>query len=171
MGRKRRTWSADHFYHVVSRGNRRDALFKDVNDFKAFLYILDQTYEKTPFELSAYCLMTNHYHLQIRSQEQPLSKVMALLNKRYANYYNTKYQLTGHVYEKRYFDKLIDSPKAMLEISRYIHLNPLKAHMVKHPKDYPWSSYTFYSDNVKELPRYMNLDVIRGACHAPNIVE
>ncbi|GAJ57242.1 hypothetical protein B23_0431 [Geobacillus thermoleovorans B23] len=74
--------------------------------------------------------MTNHFHLQLRSKQEPISKVMALMNKRYANYYNTRYRLTGHVFEKRYYGKWIDNDSGMLEVSRYIHLNPVEAHIV-----------------------------------------
>ena len=111
---------------IVCRGNRRDPLFKEANDFRAFLYILEQLHENIPFEIASYCLMTNHFHLQARSQQQSISKVMALVNKRYANYYNTRYGLTGHVFEKRYFSKIIDDDAGMLEVSRYIHLNPVR---------------------------------------------
>ncbi|WP_245183594.1 REP-associated tyrosine transposase [Lentibacillus salicampi] len=144
MGRKKRIWVPNSFYHVVCRGNRRDTLFKDDSDFKVFLRILQQTNKKTPFELASYCLMTNHFHLQIRSEEQPISKVMSLINKRYADYYNTKNRITGHVFEKRYYDKPITSKQGMLEVSRYIHLNPVDANMVQRPQSYQWSSYQYY---------------------------
>lgn len=144
MGRKRRIWIPHLFYHIVSRGNRRDALFKDDGDFKTFLYILQEVAKRTPFELASYCLMTNHFHLQLRSIKQPISKVMSLINKRYADYYNTKNNLSGHVFEKRYYDKMIPSKQAMLEVSRYIHLNPVDSNMVKRPEQYRWSSYRYY---------------------------
>lgn len=144
MGRKKRIWVPYSFYHVVCRGNRRDALFKDDHDFKTFFHILTSVHKKTPFELASFCLMTNHYHLQIRSKDQPLSKVMSFINKRYADYYNTKNNLTGHVFEKRYYDKMIDSKQGMLEVSRYIHLNPVEAGMVLRAVDYKWSSYRQY---------------------------
>ncbi|GAA0432135.1 hypothetical protein GCM10008983_05890 [Lentibacillus halophilus] len=144
MGRKKRVWVPNSFYHVVCRGNRRDALFKDDDDFKIFLHMLLQINKKVPFELASYCLMTNHFHLQIRSKEQPISKVMSLINKRYADYYNTKNRITGHVFEKRYYDKVIASKQGMLEVSRYIHLNPVDANMVRQPQSYPWSSYRYY---------------------------
>lgn len=144
MARKKRIWHLNYFYHIVCRGNRRDALFKDARDGKIFLHMLDVIKQKTPFELASYCLMTNHIHLQMRSREQPLSKVMSLINKRYADYYNTKNAITGHVFEKRYYAKLIDSKQGMLEVSRYIHLNPLEAGMVTRPEHYQWSSYRYY---------------------------
>jgi putative transposase len=161
MGRQIRCWSPNHFYHVVMRGNRRDALFKESDDFTAYFHILETVHNKTPFDLASYCLMTNHLHLLIRSHAQPLSKVMSLLNKRYANYYNTRYRLTGHVYEKRYYAKLVDSKEGMLEVSRYIHLNPVEAHMVKSPEQYPWSSYSFFLEApIIQPPSFMNTYIL-----------
>ena len=160
MGRTKRIFIPNRYYHVVCRGNRRDPLFRNAADFEAFIHILQQLYEKYPFEMASYCLMTNHFHLQICSKDPSLSKLMGLINKRYANYYNTKYRLTGHVFEKRFYDKLIDDKEGMLEISRYIHLNPVAAKMVKQPEHYPWSSYRFY-DNPPSIPfGFINIEKI-----------
>lgn len=150
MVRKKRIWDPNLFSHVISRGNRRDALFYEEGDFKIFLHILRKVNEKSPFELASYCLMTNHFHLLMRSEYQSISKVMSLINKRYADYYNTKYNLTGHVFEKRFFDKIIASPIDMLEVSRYIHLNPVKAGIVTTPENYRWSSYRYYRYTGKD---------------------
>lgn len=79
MGRKRRIWIPESFYHIVCRGNRRDHLFMDEGDYTTFLYILHHVNEVVPFELASYCLMTNHFHLQLRSREQHISKVMSLI--------------------------------------------------------------------------------------------
>jgi putative transposase len=160
MGRQKRIWVPHRFYHIVCRGNRRDPLFKETNDFLAFLHILHQLHEKIPFEIAAYCLMTNHFHLQLRSKQEPISKVMALMNKRYANYYNTRYRLTGHVFEKRYYGKLIDNDSGMLEVSRYIHLNPVEAHMVHAPELYRWSSFYLYMHPKSLPPKFMNMDAL-----------
>ncbi|MFZ3578049.1 REP-associated tyrosine transposase [Virgibacillus sp. DJP39] len=157
MARKTRIWQPNYFYHIVCRGNRRDALFKDESDFKTFLHMLTAVKEKAPFELASYCLMTNHFHLQMRSKEQPISKVMSLLNKRYADYYNTKNGITGHVFEKRYYDSIINSKQGMLEISRYIHLNPVKAGMVRTAESYQWSSYHYYLHMLSHQMVSMNL--------------
>jgi putative transposase len=160
MPYKKRVYIPERFYHIVCRGNRRDPLFRNASDFEAFLHILNQLYEKYPFELASYCLMNNHYHLQLRSQEIPISKLMALINKRFANYYNTKYRLTGHVYEKRFYDKVIKDKEGMLEVSRYIHLNPVEARMVKRPEYYPWSSYLFYKSENLYLPCFMRTNIL-----------
>lgn len=160
MGRQKRTWQKENFYHIVCRGNRRDPLFKDKGDFLTFLYILQKVYEKIPFELASYCLMNNHYHLQLRSTKEPIWKVMSLVNKRYANYYNTKYRLTGHVFEKRYFSKVISSQEGMIEVSCYIHLNPIEAKMVEKPEEYPWSSYSYYK-SIRLCPYvYLHREII-----------
>ncbi|RFU60801.1 transposase [Peribacillus glennii] len=124
------------------------------------LQILQQLHEKIPFEIASYCLMTNHFHLQIRSDDVPISKIMSLINKRYANYYNTKYRLTGHVFEKRFFDKVIEDKEGMLEVSRYIHLNPVEARMVKKPEHYPWSSYQLFLESESIQPAFVNTERI-----------
>ncbi|MCM3443116.1 transposase [Metabacillus halosaccharovorans] len=166
MPYKKRIYIPERFYHIISRGNRRDPLFRNTSDFQAFLHILQQLYDKYPFELASYCLMNNHYHLQLRSKKAPISKMMALINKRYANYYNTKYRLTGHVYEKRFFDKIIDDKEGMLAVSRYIHLNPVEAKMVKLPEHYPWSSFVYYKNDNVVVPCFLNrsclLDYYKG---------
>ncbi|WP_251555096.1 REP-associated tyrosine transposase [Neobacillus muris] len=162
MAREKRIWIPQRFYHIVCRGNRRDPLFRSASDFEAFLHILSQLHKKYPFEVASYCLMTNHYHLQIRSSEVPLSKLMSLINKRYANYYNTKYRLTGHVYEKRFYDHIIEDKQGMLEVSRYIHLNPVEAKMVRRPEYYPWSSFPLYKYSRTVPPCFMNMDSLLG---------
>lgn len=187
MTRLRRIWIEGHFYHIVCRGNRRDPLFRDSTDFNAFLYILQQLHEKYPFDMASYCLMTNHYHLQLRSLQISHSKFMALLNKRYADYYNTKYDLTGHVYEKRFFDKILLGREGMIEVSRYIHLNPVTAGIVQYPEQYPWSSYSLYKyPLIPNQLSFMNIASVLdyyegneeqkrktycGACHSSNGVE
>ncbi|WP_445505444.1 REP-associated tyrosine transposase [Niallia sp. 03091] len=155
---KKRIYIPERFYHIVCRGNRRDPLFRNASDFQAFFHIFHQLYEKSPFELASFCFMNNHYHLQLRSKEVSISKLMSLINKRYANYYNTKYRLTGHVYEKRFYDKMIVDKEGMLEVSRYIHLNPVEAKMVKQPEFYPWSSYHFYKNENSIAPCFMNMN-------------
>ncbi|MBO0995671.1 transposase [Bacillus sp. SD088] len=155
------------FYHITSRGNRKEPLFLNHLDYRAFFHILQKIHEKIPLEFASFCIMSNHFHLQLRSQQASISKVMALLNKRYANYYNTRYRLTGHVFENRFFSSLIEDRAGMLQVSKYIHLNPVKAGMVKKPEDYAWSSYRFYHQEIKNnLPSYINiyalLDLFEG---------
>jgi putative transposase len=160
MPRQKRIWIPHHFYHIVSRGNRRDPLFRSASDFHAFFRILIRIHQRYPIEIASYCLMTNHYHLQLRSREVSISKIMALLNKQYSNYYNTKYGLTGHTFEKRYFDKIIVDLEDMLEVSRYIHRNPIEAKMVKKPEYYSWSSYYFFKYSKFLPPNFINMNCV-----------
>ncbi|MUK87700.1 transposase [Ornithinibacillus sp. L9] len=156
MPRNRRVWIPEYFYHIVCRGNRRDPLFREDSDFRIFLYLLQHVNKAAPFELASYCLMTNHFHLLLRSKNQPTSKVMSLINKRYADYFNNKYDLTGHVFEKRYFDKLIGDRYGVLRISQYIHLNPVEAGIVQKAEMYRWSSYRYYLYTADERLLSMN---------------
>lgn len=106
------------FNHVVMRGNNRQDIFKDKADVAEFFRVLHYSYMKHPFTLSAYCIMTNHYHLLIRSPEAPLGKVMALINRRYSDYYKKKYNYSGYLYGSRYFAQKAESPTSILTISR-----------------------------------------------------
>ncbi|MBM7095776.1 transposase [Bacillus sp. H-16] len=156
MARRQRIWIPEMFYHVVSRGNRREPLFLDDYDFLELLQILDGVSLKVPYQLGSYCLMNNHFHLLIRSKEQSVSKVMSLVNKRYANYFNTKYKYEGHVFEKRFFSEPVMGRRGILDVSRYIHLNPLKVGMVTSVREYPWSSYPLYLSNTLASPSYFD---------------
>ncbi len=150
------------YYHVVCRGNRREALFRENEDYEVFLRILEGIYQNMKFEIPAYCLMTNHFHILIRTKEQPLSKLMSLLNKRYAVYFNNRYRLTGHVFEKRYYCQQVDDDKGVLEVSRYIHRNPHEAKMVSKMEQYRWSSFRFYTQTKSLPPEYLQLFSILG---------
>jgi len=96
----------------------------------------------------------------MRSKDQTISKVMSLINKRYADYYNTKNRITGHVFEKRYYDKIITTSEGLLETSKYIHLNPVEARMVKHPSHYRWSSYLHYEGNPSAHTPFLNMTIL-----------
>lgn len=142
------------------RRNHREALFLDWFDYLSFYRILGRIHEKYAFELPCYCLMTNHYHFMLRSREHPISKVMSLINKRYADYYNNRYRLKGHLFEKRYFSKEITNDHGILEVSRYIHRNPIEAKMVANLEDYQWSTYPLYMNPKVSAPLYTNKDII-----------
>lgn len=159
MGRKKRIWCPDYFYHVISRGNRRDALFLSDRDFRQFLNILELVSEQTSFKLAAYCLMTNHYHLLLKTSTVSLSSVMRRINKRYASYFNNHYHLTGHVFEERFFSSQVANSMDMVKASRYIHLNPVRAEMVENPEDYQWSSFRLYLTS-KNSPPFLTLSPV-----------
>lgn len=145
MARQKRIWYPGATYHITCRGNRRYPIFFDDWDYRKYLSFLEDTSEKYPFIIHSYCLMTNHIHLLMETIDTPPEKVMRSLNQRYAVYFNNRHDYDGHVFQGRYGAKLIDSLGYFLQASKYIHLNPVDAKIVKHPLDYRWSSYSFFS--------------------------
>lgn len=150
MGRIKRQWHPHYFDHVVVRGNNRQVIFKEAEDFAEFLRVLHYVYDQYPFTLLSYCLMNNHYHLLIRSHT-PLSKTMMMINRRYSDYFKKKYHYTGHLYENRYFSDMILTPEGILEVSRYIHQNPIRTTtpLVQKLEHYPYSSYRYFKQPQK----------------------
>ena len=128
----------------MSRGNRRLAIFKETSDYHEFLKCLAMTKETCAFTIHALCLMTNHFHMCIETEDVEIWKIMHRLLLTYAANYNIKYKLTGHLFENRYIGQLIEDDRYFLEVSRYIHLNPVKAGMVREPLSYEYSSYGLY---------------------------
>ncbi|EIM07143.1 hypothetical protein A1A1_07417 [Planococcus antarcticus DSM 14505] len=162
MGRNRRIWNPNAYEHVVMRGNNRQAIFLEDSDVAAFFRILTYAHEKYPFTMLAYCLMTNHYHLLIRSSEVPLGKLMALINKRYSDYYKKKYNYCGYFYESRYYAGKAITHKSILAISRYVHRNPINTNepMVEDMKDYPHSSYRLYAESLCSPYEFLDLSYL-----------
>lgn len=144
MGRKRRIWYPGAVYHIVSRGNRKCHLFRDKRDYNYYLDILRKIKEKCGFSLLAYCLMSNHIHLQIKTKEVEIWRLMQQINLFYAKYFNFKYDLVGHLFQGRYFSKIIEDNLYNLGVNRYIHLNPVAASIVNKAELYKQSSYSVY---------------------------
>lgn len=144
MARKHRSFFPGAKYHITSRGIRKMALFHDDQDRAYYLKFLAETKERHPFNLQSYCLMTNHIHLQIETIDTPTGIIMRHLHNTYAKYFNKRNDFTGHVFENRYGAEWINSAKYELDVSRYIHLNPLNAGIIANLEDYPWSSYRAY---------------------------
>jgi len=144
MPSKKRIWYPGATYHITSRGNRKSKLFKDKEDYKTYLGIIRGSKHKYNFKVYTYCLMTNHIHLQLQTEEIEIWKIMRRINLHYAKYFNNKYDLVGHVFEGRYRSSIIENDYYQLLTSRYIHLNPVKADIVDDPQEYYWSSYGYY---------------------------
>lgn len=125
----------------MHRGVRRKDLFEEEMDYQVFLEILKSGLKKYESILHAYCLMTNHIHLLLKTTDIEIGKFMKFLSERYAMYMNHKYLYRGHVFESRYKSCLVTKDDYFLQTSRYIHLNPVKAKMAVHPEEYRWSSY------------------------------
>ncbi|WHY85529.1 transposase [Neobacillus novalis] len=168
MARKVRTWFQGAKYHVTSRGIRKSPLFFEDEDYQKYLNLLEDTRDRYPFILHTYCLMTNHTHLQLETLETPLSIIMKNLNTKYAKYINKKYDFTGHVFEKRYGAELLNSAEYEIDVSKYIHLNPVAAGMAAAPEDYPWSSYRAYvADDGEEIPLINTQTLLAYFPHPP----
>ena len=128
-------------YHVTSRGNARQAIYTDDEDREAFLGLLGEIVGHCHWLCHAYCLMGNHYHLLIETPEGNLSQGMRQLNGRYTQHVNRCHRRVGHVFQGRYKAILVDRDNYLLELCRYVVLNPVRARMVDSPEDYPWSSF------------------------------
>ena len=146
MGRPLRIEYPGAFYHVTSRGNEKKDIFKNEADREKFLYYLESAAERYGALFHAYCLMTNHYHLMVETPLGNLSRIMKHINNSYTNYFNIKRKRAGHLLQGRYKSILVEADTYAAELSRYIHLNPVKAKMVSSPEEYPWSSYRSYAE-------------------------
>lgn len=141
MARQPRVEYEGAFYHVTSRGNLKQNIFFEDADRKKFLDICKRTKERYSYFLHAYVLMENHYHLLIETPLANLSQLMQNINTSYTVFINRKYHRSGHLFQGRYKAIIVDKDNYLLSLSRYIHLNPVRARMVSSPEKYPWSSY------------------------------
>lgn len=144
MGRPLRIEYPGAFYHVTSRGNEQKDVFKSQKDREKFLSYLESATERYSAVVHVYCLMSNHYHLLLETPAGNLSQIMRHINGAYTNYFNTKRKRAGHLFQGRYKAILVEKDTYALELSRYIHRNPVGAGMVKQPEEYRWSSYRCY---------------------------
>ncbi|MGR3220381.1 MAG: REP-associated tyrosine transposase [Candidatus Anammoxibacter sp.] len=142
MGRYARINYPNLIYHVINRGNNREIIFAEDEDYQHYLNTIQRYKKKYHFKLYAYCLMTNHVHLLIQvSKEGSISKIMQSVTVAHTRRYNYKYQRCGHVWQGRFHSPIVSEDDHMLTIMQYIEQNPLRANMVKCVTDYPWSSY------------------------------
>lgn len=148
MSRPLRLLYENAWYHIMNRGRARAKIFFDDNDYQKFIDLLLQLNRRYCFEIHAYCLMPNHYHLLIRTPMPNLSNGMKHLNSTYTIYHNKKYKKDGALFRGRYKAIVVDAKNYLLRVSRYIHLNPVKASLAEYPNKYPWSSYQFYSQKI-----------------------
>ncbi len=149
------------YYHVTSRGNERKDIFKKKGDREQFLEYLKSAYLRYGAVIHAFCLMNNHYHLLLETPKGNLSQIMLHINGAYTNYFNIKHKRRGHLYQGRYKAIVIEADSYAGELSRYIHLNPVRAGMVNMPEKYLWSSYQYYIGKKKK-PDWLSIDFILG---------
>ena len=130
--------------HIIQRGNNRQAIFASDEDYQFLRDALIDASVKHDLALHAYVFMTNHIHLLATpGAENSISKVFQSVGRRYVQYFNFNYKRSGTLWEGRYRATVVDSERYLLTVMRYIELNPVRANMVAHPRDYPWSSYAY----------------------------
>jgi putative transposase len=150
MARALRIEYEDAFYHVTSRGNERKKIFTTRRDYEKFKEYVLEAKKRFGFILHCYVLMSNHYHMLIETPEKNLQRIMHQINSSYSIYTNTKRKRCGHLFQGRYKAIIIDKDNYLVELSRYIHLNPVRAKVVERPEDYPYSSYRAYIFGIEE---------------------
>ena len=144
MPRKPRIEIGGGLYHVITRGNNRRKIFRSHDDYLRFTDILGRQKSKLPFYLYAYCLMPNHLHLLIEMQDDAVSRIMQRVLTSYSQYHNRKYKKIGHLFQARYKSILCQTDRYLGELVRYIHLNPVRARIVKRPEDYEYCGHRAY---------------------------
>ena len=144
MARPPRLDVPDAFYHVIARGNQRRSVFRDDTDFRRYIELLTYYQQRHRFTLYAYVLMPNHVHLLISPHHIRLAKSMQGLQQSYTQSFNKRHRLVGHCFQGRYKAILCDVDAYLLELLRYVHLNPVRAGLADTPEGYPWSSHSLY---------------------------
>jgi putative transposase len=129
-------------YHVVARGNNKQPIFLDERDHHIFLDVVAETTSILRWLCLTYCLMPNHYHLVVTTPNADLSHGMRRINGLYAQIFNRRHDRSGHLFQGRYGGHLIQSDQHLLESIRYVALNPVRAGLVSHPEDWPWSAHS-----------------------------
>jgi len=139
-------------YHVISRGNARQEIFRDNVDYQQLLKLLAAAVERYSWLVHAYCLLSNHYHLLVETPQPNLSAGMRQLNGTYAQYFSRRHDQPGHLFQGRFKAYVVDKDSYLLELSRYIALNPVKAGLVTSPGQWKWSSYRKTAGTEKGAP-------------------
>jgi len=157
MARPIRIEYSGALYHVISRGDAHQNLYLDNQDRQKFLDWVKDAVEIHHLICHAYCLMNNHYHLLIETKDANLSKAMRDINGNYTQSFNVRHKHTGHLLQGRYKAFIIEKETYLLEVARYIVLNPVRAKLVTHPREWRWSSYKFTGE-VQNHPEWLCTD-------------
>jgi REP element-mobilizing transposase RayT len=160
MARKPRLHVPGGFYHVILRGNGGQDIFHSVEDSKFFESLVSEGIERFGHRIHCYCWMKNHIHLVIQIANTPLSKIIQNISFRYTLFINNKYDTRGHLFQGRYKAVLVDPENYLLQLIRYIDLNPVRAEIVNKPEEYRWSSHRAYMD--KASCGWLTVDYILG---------
>ena len=147
-------------YHVTSRGNDKKDIFRSIKDREKFLSYLSSASERHGALFHVYCLMSNHFHLMLETPLGNLSRIMKHINGSYTTYFNVKHKRAGHLLQGRYKAILVQADTYAAELSRYIHLNPVRAKMVPSPEEYQWSSCRRYLEGTE--PSWLSTSLVLG---------
>jgi REP element-mobilizing transposase RayT len=164
MTRPLRIEYPDAWYHVMNRGRRGENIFSDKRDYEVFINLLKETAEQWNVKITAYCLMSNHYHILLQTPEGNLSRSMRHLNGIYTQRYNKMHGYDGQLFRGRYKSILVDEDTYLLGLLKYIHKNPVKAKVVDNLDDYPWSSHQGYLSNKKDHD-WLNKEFVFSILH------
>ena len=161
MARPLRIEYSGAVYHITSRGNGREKIYGDDQDRENFLGVLETVVKRYNWLCHAYCLMDNHYHLLIETPDANLSMGMRQLNGIYTQLYNRRHRRPGHIFQGRYKAILVDKDNYLIELCRYVVLNPVRAKLVEQPERWKWSSYATTA-GLKKAPAYLSMGWILG---------
>ncbi|MBI2472131.1 MAG: transposase [Planctomycetes bacterium] len=159
MARPLRIEYSGAYYHVINRGNAGENIFIDERDKEKFLEYLAKGVERFTTRIHTYCLMSNHYHLLLETPQANLSVAIQWLNVSYSVYFNKRHRRKGHLFQGRFKAVLLDANEYLILLSRYIHLNPVRAKMVTHPLEYSWSSYPVFTGKRRK-PEWLITETI-----------
>ena len=160
MARQWRIEFKGGIYHIHSRGNQRQIIFKDDKDRETFIDILGDASIRFTIEIYAYVLMGNHYHMLIKTKVANLSKTMQWIGSTYTRRFNLRHKQSGHLFQGRFKSILVENETYLLRLSYYIHRNPIRAGMVTRLADYEWSSYRAYAYKKVNFPPWLKIDFI-----------
>lgn len=179
MPRTARKRSKTGINHIIFRGINHMDIFLEKDDFEEYIYRFKKISNKYELEIYAYCLMGNHVHLLIKEGIEDISVSLKRLSTGYAQWYNKKYRRCGHVFQDRFLNEPVEDDVYLLTVSRYIHMNPVKAGMVERPEDWKWSSCgEYYSEETsnsilkrEKVLGYFCVDIARAISGYKEYVE
>ena len=157
MPRAPRLQLAGGIFHITSRGNRKHEIYVNESDRHIFLYALENAVAHYHWRCHAYCLMTNHFHLVIETPQPKLSVGMQRLNGAYGQWFNHRHRLSGHLFQGRFHSRLVENDSQLLELSRYVVLNPVRAGVCADPRTWEWSSLPATLGSAP-LPHFLTVD-------------
>ena len=170
MGRPNRIQFGGAIYHVTSRGNRRARTYADDRDRAIWLGMLSETAARFNLSVYALCLMPNHFHMLVETPDSNLSAAMHHLNSRYARKFNWRHSLTGHLFQGRYHSGVVEEQAQLLELIRYIILNPVRAQLARIADEWPWSTHRQVCQ-IEQCPQWLKTDWILSHFSGATVAE